>query len=308
METTLGVFGTQTTLTDAGQGAGQTLWLTWLMTFGGLAIFALVMVLVALAWRARKPAQSWWIVGGGVVFPVIVLAGLFVASTLVLRAIAGPGEPAHVIEVTGKQYWWDVVYDPDGRALRDSNEIVLPAGERVEIRLKSSDVIHSFWIPSIAGKMDMVPGRVNTLRVEALETGRFRGQCAEFCGLAHPLMAFEAVVVPPDAYAAFLDSLEGEARDPVTPQQRRGQEVFQAAGCIACHRVRGLSDADIGPDLSRLGARGTLGAGMWTMNTGNLAGWIADVSDMKPGAQMPSYNHLSGPDLRALTAWLENLT
>jgi cytochrome c oxidase subunit 2 len=308
MESTLGRFDAQTALTDAGRGAAQTLWLTETMTLAGLAIFALVMLFVALAWRARGGGRRWWIIGGGVVFPVVVLAALFAASTLVLRDIAGPATPRHVIEVTGKQFWWDVVYDPEGRALRDSNEIVLPLNEPVEIRLRSSDVIHSFWLPAIAGKMDMIPGRENRLTVTATRPGRFRGQCAEFCGLAHPLMAFEAVVLPAADYAAFLDGLEGEARDAVTPQERRGAAVFQEAGCPACHRVRGHSEARIGPDLSRLGARAALGAGMWEMNTGNLAGWIADVRDMKPGAQMPSYNHLSGPDLRALVAWLESLT
>ncbi|SFQ97099.1 cytochrome c oxidase subunit II [Poseidonocella sedimentorum] len=308
MDSTLGIFNSQNALTDAGQGAAQTLWLTWIMTAAGIAIFVLVMGFIALAWRARGGGRTWWIVGGGVVFPVVALAALFAASTVVLRGIAGHMDAPHVIEVTGKQFWWDVVYDPEGRALRDSNEIVLPLGEPVEIRLKSADVIHSFWVPSIAGKMDMIPGRVNRLTVTATKAGRFRGQCAEFCGLSHPLMAFEVVVLPPGDYAAFLASLDGEARDAVTPTERRGAEIFQSAGCIACHRVRGLSEARIGPDLSRLGARAALGAGMWEMNTGNLAGWIADVGDMKPGAQMPSYNHLSGPDLRALVAWLESLT
>lgn len=308
MESTLNVFGSQDTSRIAGLAAGETLWLTIAMSVAAAVIFAIVMGLVALAWRGRGTARAWWIIGGGVVFPVVVLALLFTASTLVLRSIAGPVAPAHVIEVTGKQFWWNVIYDPDGRALRDANEIVLPLGEPVEIRLKSSDVIHSFWVPSIAGKMDMIPGRVNRLTVTATREGRFRGQCAEFCGLAHPLMAFEAVVLPPDEFDAFLADLDGDASDAVTPQQRRGAEVFRENGCIACHRVAGLSEARIGPDLTRIGQRATLGAGMWDMNTGNLAGWIVDVGDMKPGAEMPSYNQLSGPDLRALVAWLEGLT
>ncbi|WP_029056758.1 cytochrome c oxidase subunit II [Stappia stellulata] len=307
MEAALDIFDAQWALNGAGVGASRTLWLTGIMTVAGIAIFALVMVFVALAWKARGEARTWWVVGGGIVFPAVVLFSLFVGSTLVLRAIAGGAEAAHVIEVTGKQFWWDVVYDPDGRAIRDANEIVLPVGETVEFRLKSADVIHSFWVPSISGKMDMIPGRVNRLTVTATEEGRFRGQCAEFCGLAHPLMAFEVVALPQDEFDAFLDGLEGEARDAVTPQERRGAEVFQTAGCIACHRVGGISDARIGPDLTRVGARASLGAGMWKMNTGNLAGWIADVRDMKPGADMPSYNHLSGPELRALVAWLESL-
>lgn len=308
MNSTLGVFGSQDTSSIAGVGAGETLWLTVLMSAAGVVVFVLVMILVALAWRGRGGARAWWIVAGGMVLPVVVIGSLFVTSTFVLRSIAGPSTPAHVIEVTGKQFWWNVIYDPEGRALRDANEVVLPRGEPVELRLKSADVIHSFWVPSIAGKMDMIPGRTNRLTVTATREGRFRGQCAEFCGLAHPLMAFEVVVLPPDEYRAFLADLGDEARDPATPQERRGAEVFRSSGCGACHRVQGTSDGRIGPDLTRVGERAALGAGMWEMNTGNLAGWIVDVEDMKPGAQMPSYNQLSGPDLRALVAWLESLT
>jgi cytochrome c oxidase subunit 2 len=308
MDSTLDTFAVQDMSNVAGFAAGETLWLTLIMTAGAVAIFIAVMVLVVLAWRGRGGGRTWWIIGGGIVFPVVVMALLFVLSTFVLRSVAAPAAPDHVIEVTGKQFWWNVVYDPEGRALRDANEVVLPLGEPVEIRLKSADVIHSFWVPPIAGKMDMIPGRVNTLTVTATREGRFRGQCAEFCGLSHPLMAFEAVVLPPDEYDAFLADLDREAHDAVTPQERRGAEVFQSSGCVACHRVQGISDARIGPDLTRVGARAALGAGMWEMNTGNLAGWIANVDDMKPGAEMPSYNHLSGPDLRALVAWLESLT
>jgi cytochrome c oxidase subunit 2 len=276
------------------------------LAFGMIFVFLLFFVWALLA--GRLSAKTWWIWAGGILLPLVSAGTLMGFSTVTLQQITREDPEALVIEVTGKQFWWDVVYDPEGRALRDSNEIVLPLNEPVEIRLRSSDVIHSFWLPAIAGKMDMIPGRENRLTVTATRPGRFRGQCAEFCGLAHPLMAFEALVLPAADYAAFLDGLEGEARDAVTPQERRGAAVFQEAGCPACHRVRGHSEARIGPDLSRLGARAALGAGMWEMNTGNLAGWIADVRDMKPGAQMPSYNHLSGPDLRALVAWLESLT
>lgn len=309
MNSTLDQFGSQSALTDAGIGAARTLWLTNAMTLVGLAIFVLVMVFTLLAWRSQGRARSWWIIGGGIVFPLVTLTVLTVFSATTLRAITGQPPPqSPVIEITGHQYWWDVVHDPDARALRDANEIVLPLNTPVTLRLLSSDVIHSFWVPSIAGKMDMIPGRINDLTVTATRAGRFRGQCAEFCGLSHPLMAFEVLVLPAADYAAYLDDLEDEARDQVTPQERRGQQLFQTEGCAACHSVRGVAEKGVlGPDLSRVGARASLGAGMWRMNRGNLAGWIADVDDMKPGAQMPPYNHLSGPDLRALAAWLESL-
>jgi len=223
--------------------------------------------------------------------------------------MTGEAQPeAPVIEITAYQYWWDVVHHSEGLSLRDANEIVLPLNMAVTLQLKSNDVIHSFWVPSVSGKMDMIPGRINELTITATKEGRFRGQCAEFCGLSHPLMAFEVLVLPVEEYAAYLESLDEDARDAVTPQQRRGKEVFLTSGCTACHAVNGVSEnGRLGPDLSRVGARASLGAGMWRMNKGNLAGWIADVGDMKPGAQMPSYNDLSGPDLRAVAAWLESL-
>lgn len=309
MTSTLDQFGSQTSYAEAGVGAARTLALTNGMTIIGLAIFVFVMAIAVYAWRSKAGGRGWWIVGGGILFPLATLLVLTVASATILRAItAGTGPDSPVIEVTGHQYWWDVVHDPDNRALRDANEIILPVDTPVTLRLLSDDVIHSFWVPSISGKMDMIPGRINELTVTATKEGRFRGQCAEFCGLSHPLMAFEVVVLSADAYDDYLERLEDSARDAVTPQQRRGMEVFLTAGCTACHTVRGVSEnGRLGPDLSRVGARASLGAGMWRMNLGNLTGWIADVGDMKPGAQMPSYNHLSGPDLRAVSVWLESL-
>ena len=307
-ETTLGRFDTQTALVGAGTGAEMTLVLTVVMTVAAAVIFVAVMGVAWWAWRRETSVRPWWVWTGGVVVPVITLALLVVGSSLTLAAIGEVDEEPAVIEVTGHQYWWDVIHDPRGRSLRDANEIVLHVDRPVTLRLKSEDVIHSFWVPSISGKMDMIPGRTNALTLTATRIGRFRGQCAEFCGLSHPLMAFEVVVVSTENYAAYLDGLETEARDADTLQRTRGRDVFIEAGCPACHAIRGVAEgARIGPDLTRVGGRASLGAGMWAMNVGNLAGWIADVQDMKPGAQMPSYNHLSGPDLRAVAHYLESL-
>lgn len=308
MNSELGEFGAQSALRVFGPNAEAALVLTVIMTVAGLAIFALVMAFVWLAARRGGQPRTWWIWGGGLVFPLVTIVALFVFSSITLRAIARTDPDATVIEVTGHQYWWDVIYDPDGRAIRDANEIWVPVGEPVTFRLKTADVIHSFWVPSLAGKLDMIPGRTNSFTLTASKAGRFRGQCPEFCGLSHTKMAFEVVAVPPDRFAAFLDDLEGEARDAARPELLDGRQVFLEAGCAACHQIRGVAEgATIGPDLTRVGGRAALGAGMWRMNKGNLAGWIADVSDMKPGAQMPDYNHLSGPDLRALAAFLESL-
>lgn len=305
---TLDVFGSQSSLNPAGIGAEAIFGLTYWMTFAFGLVFVLMMVLIWYVWRRERAVGTWWIWAGGILLPLASITVLMGFSTHTLQSISERGDKNFVIEVTGKQFWWDVVYDPDGIATRDANEIVLPRGVPVTLRLKSDNVIHSFWIPAIAGKMDMIPGRVNELTLTATETGRFRGQCAEFCGLSHPKMAFEAVVLEPEAFKRWVTRTRGEARDAATPELLRGRDVFVDAGCAACHAIRGVAERGrLGPDLTRVGARGALGAGMWRMNKGNLAGWIADVGDMKPGAQMPSYNHLSGPDLRAVSAYLMSL-
>lgn len=304
----LDIHGSQSALNAAGTGAEAVRDLTLWMTVGFGAVFVLVMLLTWVAWGQRRAAGAWWVWAGGIVLPMVAILTLLGASTAALVATTRPAPDALVIDVTGHQFWWDIVYDPDGIALRDANELILPQGRPVTLRLRSRDVIHSFWVPSISGKMDMVPGRVNTLTVTATETGQFRGQCAEFCGLSHPLMAFEVTVLSAEAFDDWLAETQGEARDAARPDLLAGRDVFLDAGCAACHEIRGVATGGrLGPDLTRLGARASLGAGMWRMNQGNVAGWIADVQDMKPGAQMPSYNHLSGPDLRNLSAWLVSL-
>jgi cytochrome c oxidase subunit 2 len=308
MDSALDIFGSQSALRPSGVGAAAAFDLTWAMTLGFGIVFVIVMALVALAWWARTFPRVWWIWSGGIVAPLIAIALVLGGSTVALVAMTRSYDDALVVDVTGHQFWWDIVYDPDGEAIRDANELVLPQGRPVTLRLHAQDVIHSFWVPSISGKMDMIPGRVNTLTVTATQAGRFRGQCAEFCGISHPLMAFEVVVLPPDEFDAWLADTAGEARDAARPELLQGRDVFLNAGCAACHEIRGVAEgARLGPDLTRVGGRGSLGAGIWRMNQGTLAGWIADVQDMKPGAQMPNFNHLSGPDLRAVSAYLASL-
>ncbi|ABV95620.1 cytochrome c oxidase subunit II (plasmid) [Dinoroseobacter shibae DFL 12 = DSM 16493] len=304
----LDIWNSQSALEPSGLGAAAAYDLTIGMVVGLGAVFVVVMAIAWFAWHSKRPAGHWWVWTGGVITPLIAISTVMVASTAALVATTRPAPDALVIEVTGYQFWWDVVYDPDGTPLRDANELILPEGRPVTLRLNSNDVIHSFWVPSISGKMDMIPGRTNTLTITATETGQFRGQCAEFCGLSHPKMAFEVTVLPPEAFDKWLATTRGAARDVARPAQAEGREVFLSAGCAACHEIRGVAEGGrLGPDLTRLGARASLGAGMWRMNQGNVAGWIADVQDMKPGAQMPSYNHLSGPDLRNLSAYLVSL-
>jgi cytochrome c oxidase subunit 2 len=198
---------------------------------------------------------------------------------------------------------------PDQPAFTTANEIRVPVGRPIAFSVTGGDVIHSFWIPSLAGKIDMIPGLVNELTFTVDRPGTYRGQCAEYCGAQHAYMAFYVVAMEPAAYAAWRADQVAPARAPETDFLRRGQQVFVLGGCGNCHAVRGLARADgaLGPDLTHVGSRVSLGAGVFPNNVGTLAGWISDVQHVKEGARMPSYGDLSGEDLRAVAAYLASL-
>ena len=195
-----------------------------------------------------------------------------------------------------------------GPPIVTANEVRLPVGTRSEITLGSDLVIHSFWVPSLAGKADMFPGRETRISLEPTEAGSFRGQCAEFCGESHALMAFAAVTMPQGEFDAWLAREAGPAREPETDAERRGRAVFLATGCGACHAIRGTeAQGAFGPDLTHVGSRETLGAGILPNEPDAMARWIAHTESVKPGVMMPAYPHLAGPDLDALVAYLGSL-
>lgn len=297
--------------------AAQLLEITWVLFAGGALIFVFVMVLAAIAvagpqrWRAGL-ARHGWVVGGGIVFPAVVLTALLVytlAAAGPLMRRADPGAAVRV-EVTGQLWWWRVRYlDAQGQAIAETaNEIHLPAGEPVEITLLSDNVIHSFWVPNLAGKLDMIPGHANRLRLHAREPGVFRGQCAEYCGAQHAKMAFHVVAQAPADFRRWLQEQAAPATVEQAPQLQRGQSLFFANRCGVCHTVRGTpAEGTLGPDLTHLGSRGWIAAATLPNNEGTLAGWIADPQHIKDGARMPAYRRFSGEDLRALSAWLLSL-
>jgi cytochrome c oxidase subunit 2 len=310
-----GCSGVQTPLDPHGDAAGRIAGLTWLLFGGGTAIFLLVMALTA--WALLAPARLRHAFGsrrfvllGGVVFPMVTLAALLLHALGVSRALVLPASDRPLrIEVIGRQYWWEVRYPDAGPDAVTANEIRLPLGREVELHLSSADVIHSLWIPNLHGKMDMIPGRVNRQRFTATRTGTLRGQCAEFCGLQHSIMAFWAVVEEPAAFDAWLARQQKPVPPPADPQAARGKQVFGEAGCGACHAVRGTEwQGRLGPDLSRIGSRLTLAAGALENHRGTLAGWIAGAQDIKPGNSMPAYGRvLDGEELLAVAAWLDGL-
>ena len=310
-----GCAGVQTPLDPFGPQARHLADLSWLLFLGASAIFALVLGL--LAWSLLAPAglrraigSRGFVVALGIAFPTTTLAALLVHTAGLSRALVLPGaEPPLRIEVTARQYWWEVRYpDAPGEAVT-ANEIHLPAGREVELLLTSGDVIHSLWIPNLYGKMDMIPGRVNRLRLRAERTGVLNGHCTEFCSLQHAWMQFRAVVQDPAAFEAWLARQQEPVPPPSGPVAARGMQVFGEAGCGACHAVRGTAwQGRLAPDLSRMGSRLTLGAGMLDNHRATLAGWIAGTQDIKPGSSMPGYGRaLSGEDLLALATWLGEL-
>jgi cytochrome c oxidase subunit 2 len=245
-----------------------------------------------------------------VVASVLLLLALLVASVFTDRALARlPLKDAVNIEVTAHQWWWSARYinGPVSENFDTANEIHVPVGKPVVVKLNSDDVIHSLWIPSLAGKRDLVPGRTATMAFQADQPGIYRGQCAEFCGLQHAFMAFEVHAHPQAEYDAWRQQQLAPAADSPDATAQRGKTLFQSVSCAMCHTIQGtLAGAQRGPNLSHVAGRRTLAAGTLPNTPENLASWIADPQKHKPGTNMPA-TPLSPEDLRALVAYLGTL-
>jgi cytochrome c oxidase subunit 2 len=301
-----GCAGPQSALDAAGEEATHVAGLFWAMLAGAGLVWALVIGLAVFGGRFQKVplgerAGLRLILWGGAVLPTLVLAALLVHALRLMPALRAPGADLRV-DVVGEQFWWRVTYRPEGRPpVASANEVRMPAGARVEFRLDAADVIHSFWIPPLGGKMDLIPGRTNRLVLRAEKPGIYRGVCAEFCGTSHALMAFDVVVMEPAAFAAWL---EREAADaPAT-----GGEAFLGNGCGGCHTIRGTqASGTIGPDLTHLGGRRSLGAGILPNGRENLVRFIASTEDVKPGVRMPAFGALPPDELAAIAGYLGGL-
>lgn len=306
----------QSALGPAGPQAADLAFIWWLMLGGGIAIFCGVMALVLAGLRRRRPvtpaAGTAFIVGGGVLFPALVLIALLVYTVIVGARVAAPApRDALTIDVTGHMWWWDVRYgNPQGGgALVTANELRIPVGRPVLLRVHSADVIHSFWVPNLAGKIDMIPGRVNRLTLQADRPGLYRGQCAEFCGQQHARMALHIVAEPLPQWEQWFAGRRQRVVAPAGQSLERGRELFLSTGCAACHAVRGVSSPPegLGPDLTHVGSRPTLGAGMLPNTIGHLVAWIADSQAIKPGNRMPPFHQLDAASLNLLAEYLHSL-
>lgn len=304
----------QSALSPAGRGAERIAELFWWMT-GAAAVIWLVVAALAV-WavlggpaKARPAAQRAMIVWGGAVVPTVALGALLAYGLSLLPGLLAAAPPGTMkVSVVGEQWWWRVRYHPArGAPFETANEIRLPVGEPVEFELRSADVIHSFWIPSLGGKMDMFPGRTTRLVLKPTKTGRFRGVCAEYCGASHALMAFDVLVVEKSEFERWLEEQRRPAAEP-SGTAAKGRDLFLANGCAACHAIRGTQAAGvIGPDLTYVGGRLSLAGGALPAGAESLKRWITKTHEVKPGALMPHFAMLPPEELDALAAYLESL-
>ena len=241
----------------------------------------------------------------------VVILLVFLVTDLTIGRTLDPIPRAHpiTIELTGKQWWWEVTYadtSPQGR-FTTANEIHVPVGEPVLFVLNARDVIHSFWAPNLAGKKDLIPGYTQSMWFQADTAGDYRAQCAEFCGVQHAKMALHVIAEPPEQYRQWVAAQRAPAKTPTDSVADRGREVFLTGQCAMCHAITGTSAASrSGPDLTHLASRRTIAAGTLPNTRGALAGWIVDPQQVKPGVHMPP-NQLSPPDLDALLTYLQGL-
>jgi cytochrome c oxidase subunit II len=313
-------------LAPAGAQAARIADLWWILAGVCAGVFVLVMIALAIAvWRAPRgrvesggtieddPARDSRAarrVGFAVAVSALLLVALLAASVITDRALATlPLQDAVNVSITGHQWWWDIRYDDaePSRAFSTANELYVPVGRPVVATLTADDVIHSFWVPSLDGKKDLIPGRTSTIRFQADQPGRYRGICAEFCGWQHAHMYFEVIAVPQDQYDAWAEAQRKPAAEPADDAAKRGRDLFLSGSCMMCHAIQGTTaNAHHAPDLTHVASRTRLAAGTIDNTPENLAAWISDPQKIKPGVNMPA-NPIAHEDLQALVAYLQTL-
>lgn len=295
-----------------------------LTVLGGVVWVIVVAAVLMAAFRRNREAESavarreiFTVVLAGIAIPAVIIAVVTAHSINVLNRIDPRDADGNLaVEVIGKKFWWEIRY-PDEEVVT-ANEVHIPTGERVRIRLESDDVIHSFWVPALTGKMDLIPGETNETWIETDNPGTYWGQCAEYCGIQHTLMRFVVVAHEPAEFDDWLAAQREPAAEPAdvvaAPDEYddpelilRGREVFMSASCVYCHTIAGTeATGTFGPDLTHLASREYLAAGTIPNQRGHLAGWLVDPQAIKPGSHMPGTD-LSGEELQALLAYLESL-
>lgn len=295
----------QSAVHPRGPGAGSIATLWWFLLAVCTAVFIVTMALLVWALaaprRGEAPLGNTFIIVAGIVVPAFILVGIMIYSLEATVALRMP-QTRLTVQVIGHQWWWEVVYPEHD--IVTANEIHIPVGAPVRLELRARDVVHSFWVPNLTGKMDLVPEHDNFFWMQADEPGIYRGQCAEFCGPQHAWMAFKVVALPEEEFKKWLIAKQRPHPELLTPELRRGHEVFFEAGCNACHAIRGAGAvARAGPDLTHIATRLTIGAGLLPNTRGALSDWIVNSQAVKPGNLMPP-TRISPEDLHALVNYL----
>lgn len=291
----------------------------WWMLGASVVVFVGAAGLLVLAFlRRRREGLPWFgkregVAGGmviafGIVIPLVVLLALFGATDIyAIRYTQAPaaGSTQMTVEVIGHQWWWEVRYP--GTAAVTANEVHIPAGERVQVIATTADVIHSLWVPRLARKIDMIPGRENRILLEAPRAGSYLGQCSEFCGLQHAHMRLTVVAQAPASFQAWLANMAKPAPAPITTRAGVGRQLFMTSGCGGCHQLRGSqATGTVGPDLTHVASRSTLAAVTIPNNSRELAAWIENPQAIKPGNHMPDLG-LSRSEAEVIAAFLQEL-
>jgi cytochrome c oxidase subunit 2 len=314
-----GCHGVMSTMDPASVEGARLDWLARVLIAASALVFVVVVGLMLVA-AARRHAQTTpidltprnerLIVCGGAVIPGVILTVLFLLSLGAMRRY-----PTRVtqnpitFQVTGRQWWWEITYVADSaRAFRTANELHVPVGTPVRITLVSADVIHSFWVPQLHGKIDLIPGDTNEIRFLATRPGMYRGQCAEYCGLQHAHMALVVVAEDSLQWVQWAAEQSRSAGSPVDTSLERGAALIANGPCAACHTIRGTAAAGtVGPDLTHVGSRQTLAAGALPNNLATMEAWITSAQQFKPGTLMPSMSQFTGDQLRAMAMYLRSL-
>ncbi len=296
----------QHALRPAGEAATHIAALWWVLFAVCAVVFLVTMALLFMAVMSRegRGLGTRFVVTAGVGMPAVVLIALLVVSLNTSMKLRMP-EAELTIRVVGHSWWWEVTYPQHG--IVTANELHIPAGRPVKLELTSADVIHSFWVPNLHGKMDLIPDHTNAFWISADEPGEYRGQCAEFCGAQHARMALVVVAMEAAAFDRWIEERRHVQTVPENPVHARGREVFFEAACHNCHTIAGTrARGTVGPDLTLLATRRSIAAGQLANTYGNLAGWVSNPQAIKPGNRMPR-SYLEPDDLHALVEYLRTL-
>ena len=317
--------GVHSAVNPVGPQAANIAKIWWLMFYVCTAVFVIVLAVLGISLIKARPVDEvpeldlpedtkkrrTNAVIASVVATVVILFIFLIYSFVIGRGLTSElaRKNGVVIELTGHQWWWEVRYDNvDASSIFTSaNEIHIPVGVPVTLSLKAGDVIHSFWVPNLHGKKDLIPGKVSTIWIQADKPGVFRGQCAEYCGLQHAHMALWVIAEPQEQFNSWLQSQTQEAAVPSTDSTKRGQQIFLSSACVMCHTVSGTpAGSNIGPNLTHIASRQTIAAGTLENTRDHLALWVNNSQRIKPGNHMPTMS-FSDNDLQPLVDYLQTL-